>query len=175
MGMLASTRRWMHDRMTSDENISGTPKEKINDLNQALPQLTPEERSRNLQHLRAYVDYYHWGHQREAVPVATQRSFDALLKEAHRLNAVDQARTILYQHGGPPTRETVTTSLERSSQQREKQLAQAVQNGTPPIQQTTAGYRPGVEFSWRDLQPKVEQKQEQKQERAQGQGIGVSV
>src|SRR4051794_33155582 len=121
MPVIDNARRWLRDRTTTDENINGRPQDKIRALYDALVHLTPEERNRNLEHIKAYSDYYFQGHQREQVPAEIKQSYIALSKEASRLNTVDQAREVLFKYGGPPTRETIENSLERSVQQREKQ------------------------------------------------------
>jgi hypothetical protein len=163
MGMLDSARRKMRDLTTTDENISGTPKEKIRELSAALSDLTPQERQRNLEHIKAYTDYYYVGHQREKVPAEIQQAVNSLHKESNRLAVVDQAREVLQKHGGPPTRETLIDSLERSGHQ----LAHR-------------------EMSWKDLHPQQEKaqsqkqensrehKQEQKQSRSRGPGMEIS-
>jgi hypothetical protein len=175
MGMLDNARRWMNDRTTSDENIQGTPKEKIRELSEALPRLTAEERSRSLEHVKAYTDYYYAGHQREQVPPEIRQQVNAIHKEANRLAVVDQAREVLQKYGGPPTRETLVNSLERSSHQRERESTQY--RVEPLIHR---------EMTWKDLHPQQEksqaqtqgqsqeQKQEKKQSRSRGQGMEIS-
>jgi hypothetical protein len=175
MGMLDSARRKMRDLTTTDENISGTPKEKIRELSAALSDLTPQERQRNLEHVKAYTDYYYVGHQRERVPTEIQQAVNSLHKESNRLAVVDQARDVLQKHGGPPTRETLIDSLERSGHQRERESAQY--RVEPLVHR---------EMSWKDLHPQQEKaqgqkqensrehKQEQKQSRSRGQGMEIS-
>jgi hypothetical protein len=68
MGLLDAARRKLNDWTTSDENVDGIPKDKIRDLRSALGQMTKEERERNVQHVKAYIDYYYVTHQGERNP-----------------------------------------------------------------------------------------------------------
>jgi hypothetical protein len=120
MPLLDSTRRWIRDRTTDDELIQGKPIDKIESLSRVIVHLASEERQKNLEHLKAYIDYYYQGHHREQVPPETKQAFNNLSKEVSRLNVVDQAREILQQYGGPPTKETIQNSLERSAQQMQR-------------------------------------------------------
>src|SRR4051794_17325978 len=114
MGMLDNARRKVKDWTTPDENIQGTPKEKVRELSAVLGQLTPQERERSVQHVKAYLDYYFVTHQGEKrVPAEMQKDFRQLVEQSNRLTAVDNARVVLQQYGGPPTRDTLNESLER--------------------------------------------------------------
>ena len=159
MGMLDNARRWMKDRTTSDENIQGTPKDKIRELQTVLGQMTPPERERNIQHVKAYLDYYYIVHQGEKkLPLDQQRDFRHLVEQSNRLSAVELARMVLQQHGGAPTRETIEQSLERPAQQRDKEFSQY------RMEPLTSR-----EMSWKDLHPQQEKAKGQKQENSQEQ------
>jgi hypothetical protein len=123
MALVEETRRWVKDRLVEDENVNGRPHAKIRELSDALVHLTPGERKRNVEHLKAYVDYYYQGHHNEAVPVAVRHELGRIDRQIERLNTVDQARHILQKYGGPPTKETVAESLQRSALQRGKELS----------------------------------------------------
>jgi hypothetical protein len=176
MGMLDSARRKVRDWTTSDENIQGSPKTKIKELSAALGNLTPQERERNVEHVKAYLDYYYITHQGEKkIPAEMQTAFQQLAEQSNRLTAVENARLVLQQYGGPPTRETIHESLERSAHQRAKEFSQY------RIEPLTTR-----EMSWKDLHPQQEKSQAQKQgqsqeqkqartnKRSNGQGMEIS-
>src|SRR5690349_14087355 len=101
MGMLDDARRKMRDWATSDENIQGSPKTKIKELSAALGNLTPQERERNVQHVKAYLDYYYITHQGEKkIPLEIQKDFRQMVEQSNRLTAVENARLVLQQYGG---------------------------------------------------------------------------
>lgn len=157
MGMLDDARRKMKDWTTSDENIQGSPKTKIKELSEALSQLTPQERQRNIEHIKAYLDYYYVAHQGEKkIPVEVHKEFSKMVEQSNRLTAVENARMVLQQYGGPPTRETIENSLERSANQRAREFSQY------RVEPLTSR-----EMSWRDLQPQQDRKQEQAQTQTQ--------
>ena len=157
MGMLDDARRKVKDWTTSDENIQGSPKAKIKDLSEALPQLTPQERQRNIEHVKAYLDYYYVAHQGEKkIPLEVHKEFSKMVEQSNRLTAVENARVVLQQYGGAPSRETIENSLERSAHQRAKEFSQY---RVEPITSR--------EMSWRDLQPQQDRKQEQAQTQTQ--------
>jgi uncharacterized protein YdiU (UPF0061 family) len=126
MALVEEARRWVKDQFVQDENVNGRPQGKIRELSDALVHLTPAERKRNVEHLKAYVDYYYQGHHNEAVPAEIRQQLGRLDRQVERLNTVDQARQILQKYGGPPTKETVAESLERSARQREKEVVKTV-------------------------------------------------
>ena len=168
MGMLDDARRKMKDWTTTDENIQGSPKTKIQDLSAALAQLTPQERQRNIEHVKAYLDYYYVTHQGEKkIPVEVHKEFSKMVEQSNRLTAVENARIVLQQYGGAPTRDTLHESLERSANQRAKEFSQY------RIEPITSR-----EMSWRDLQPQQDRKQEQgqaqTQERTQTRAVEIS-
>ena len=121
MALVDHARRWVKDRMTQDENINGKPRDKIRNLSDAVHHMTPTERKRNLEHVNAYVEYYYQGHHKEAVPHEVRNELRSLNRQVERLNTVDQAREVLQKYGGPPTKETVADSLERSVRERAKE------------------------------------------------------
>src|SRR4051794_23239301 len=125
MGMLDDARRKMKDWTTLDEDIQGSPKTKIKEFSAALSQLTPQERQRNVEHVKAYLDYYYVAHQGEKkIPAEVHKEFSKIVEQLNRLTAVENARVVLLQYGGPPTRETIENSLERSASQRAKEFYQ---------------------------------------------------
>jgi hypothetical protein len=159
MGMFDEARRKAKDWTTSDENIQGSPKTKVRDLAAALPQLTPQERQRNIEHVKAYLDYYYVAHQGEKkIPVEVHKEFSKMVEQSNRLTAVENARVVLQQYGGAPTRDTLHESLERSAHQRAKEFSQY------RIEPLTSR-----EMSWKDLHPQQEKFQGQKQGQSQEQ------
>jgi hypothetical protein len=177
MGMLDDARRKVKDWTTSDENIQGAPKAKIRELSSALGPMTPQERERNIQHVKAYLDYYYIVHQGEKkIPAEIQKDFRQMVEQSNRLTAVENARVVLQQYGGAPTRETLNESLERSAHQRAKEFSQY------RIEPLTTR-----EMFWKDLHPQQEKSQAQKQgqsqeqkqartnKRSNGQGMEISV
>ena len=92
--MRDNARRWVRDQTASetviDETgqkrklIDETPQRKMDRLSEALPRLSAEERQDQLNHLKAYTDYYYKGHQREeTIPLEKQKSLDKLDKEGN--------------------------------------------------------------------------------------------
>jgi hypothetical protein len=168
MGMRDNARRNLRDWTTSDENIIGKPGErvgaferspeyKISKLSQALPKMTSEERAKNLQDLRTYIDYYHIVHQGEKqVPIEMNRAFREIAEKSNRLTLVENARLALELRGGPPTNRTIQESLERSAAQRAQTIEQYAVKPTL-----------GQEWTWRDLQPQQDRKQGQVQVQVQ--------
>ena len=125
MAVLDDARRWVKDRFVTDEHITTTPKAALRQLETALPDLSPGERQRNIEHVRHYTDSYYLGRHREAVPREVLATFSELTREATRLNAVDRARELVASYGGPPTRQTLADSLERSARERALRLENA--------------------------------------------------
>jgi hypothetical protein len=68
MPIFDDVRRWAKDKLSNDEYIDGTPKEKFQQLQGVLPQLSQGERTQNIEHVRAYATYYYEGRHNEAVP-----------------------------------------------------------------------------------------------------------
>lgn len=117
MPIFDDVRRWVKDRFGShDENINGTPHHWMRKAQEAFPEYSQAERQRNLEHLRAYATYYYKDH----VPAEIRQELTTMEHTAERLNAVDQARVVLEKYGGPPSRETIAESLERSMKERER-------------------------------------------------------
>ena len=121
MGVIDYSRRWLKDQLTHDENIDGTPEEKIKFLTANLKGMTVQERRTQVEHLKAYVDYYYVGHQNEAVPPKTKEEMRQLERTAEKMNLLDMALKTLDKFGGPPTRETVLDAVERSYKERAKE------------------------------------------------------
>lgn len=118
MPLIDDARRWLKDRLGQDEYIDGTPKQHIARIDEALAHLNTAERLRQLDHIRAYSDYYYQGRHKESVPGDVRQQLRTLENRIERLNAVDQARDILQKMGGPPSRQTIADSLDRSMRQR---------------------------------------------------------
>jgi len=55
------------------------------------------------------------------VPPEVRHELRSLHRQVEKLNTVDQAREVLQKYGGPPTKETVADSLERSVRERTKE------------------------------------------------------
>ncbi|HEX4772241.1 MAG TPA: hypothetical protein VH351_15500 [Bryobacteraceae bacterium] len=125
MAVLDDARRWIKDQFVTDEHVTMTPKAALRQLETALVDLSPGERQRNIEHLRHYADSYYLGRHRETVPREVLAAFSELTREATRLNAVDRARELVASYGGPPTRQTLADSLERSARQRALRLENA--------------------------------------------------
>jgi hypothetical protein len=121
MGMLDDARRWVTDRLSHDEYINGTPKEHMRTVDESLSQLSPNERLRNVAHVRAYSEYYYQGRHRESVPAEVRQQFAEMDRRIERLNAVDAARETLTGYGGPPSRDTVAESIDRSIKERQRE------------------------------------------------------
>jgi hypothetical protein len=139
MAVIDDTRRWLKDQFVTDEHITMTPKKAIRQLETALPDLSPSERARNIDHLRNYADSYYLGRHREAVPREVTATFAQLSKEAARLDIVDRAREVVASYGGPPTRQTIADSLERSAQERAIRLQNAVGSSVAPQSERVSG------------------------------------
>lgn len=121
MPLLDDARRWMKDRLTTDEMIHGTPKQHMAMLEDHLVNLTPAERLKEIDRLKAYTTYYYQGHHNESTPADFRQQMRTMDQRVERLNAVDAARETLQKYGGPPSRETIAESLDRSFREREKQ------------------------------------------------------
>lgn len=114
-----NARRWMKDQLAKpDELIQGTPQQKIRETYETLQGLTPDERTRAVEHVQAYATYYHQGRHNEFVPADTAREIFEMQRYSDRLTRVDQARTILERYGGAPSHRTLTEALERSQKER---------------------------------------------------------
>lgn len=120
MPILDDVRRWVKDRTTRDEYIEGTPSEKIGQLYQNLSHMTPSERDKGVEHIKAYATYYYKGHHNEPIPKEQIQQLYSLERRAHQLNDVDAARETLHRYGGPPTSDTIRESLERSETERQR-------------------------------------------------------
>jgi hypothetical protein len=139
MAVIDDTRRWLKDQFVSDEHITITPKQAIRQLETALPDLSPSERARNIDHLKNYADSYYLGRHREAVPREVAATFAQLSKEAARLDVVDRAREVVASYDGPPTRQTIADSLERSAEERAIRLQNAVGSAIAPQSARVSG------------------------------------
>jgi hypothetical protein len=111
-------KRWIKDRLSRDEDITVHPTKALQMVEQALPDLSATERQRNLDHVKAYADLYYQGRHDVEVPNEIRGIIDSLAKRAERLNVVDTAREIVVKLGGPPSRQTIQESLQRSGQAR---------------------------------------------------------
>lgn len=119
MAFLDDARRWVRDRFSSDEYINGTAKEHLANALASLPSMSHKERQHSIDHVTAYSEYY-YRHHGEVVPGDMRQQLSAAGKRVEQLNALDSAREVLKQYGGPPSKYTVSESLERSA----KELAQ---------------------------------------------------
>ena len=138
MAVLDDVRRWIKDRFVTDEHVTMAPKAALRQLETALADLSPGERQRNIEHLRYYSDSYYLGRHREAVPREVLVTFSQLTREATRLNTVDRAREFVASYGGPPTRQTVADSLERSARERAVRLENAAATAVTPQREREA-------------------------------------
>lgn len=129
MPFLQDTRRWIKDQFSHDEMITISPKKLLPDIENNLDKLTPKERTRMVQHIQAYSDLYYVGRHKETIPDEVREQLRTLERRTERLNTVDEARRILHQYGGPPTRTTVQDSLDRSYKERAKEFSFT----TPPV------------------------------------------
>ena len=128
---LEEVKRWAKDRLSHDEQISIHPSKAITSVNDVLVQLSASERKKNIENVKAYADLYYQGRHNMDVPKEVQQRIEQLEKRAERANVVDQARQTIAAYGGPPTKETIAASLERSRQERSlEQAPAAVKNTT---------------------------------------------
>lgn len=143
--MLAETKRWIVDRFSQDEDITVHPKKSLAAVETDLARLSPAERNRLIEHVKAYADLYYQGRHNVAVPEDVRARLGALERRAVRLNTVDAASEIVAKYGGPPTRETVIESLERSQKEwLGKQVKQAPYKAAAAQQQKSEGVSAGV-------------------------------
>ncbi len=127
---LEEVKRWAKDRLSHDEQISIHPNKAISSVNDVLTQLSASERKKNIENVKAYADLYYQGRHNRDVPKEVQQRIDQLEKRAERAHVVDQARQVIAAYGGPPTKETIAASLERSQQERTVQQAPAAAKST---------------------------------------------
>lgn len=119
--MFDNARRWVKDQISKpDELIEGTPQQKIREAHDTLQGLTPDERTRAVEHVQAYATYYHQGRHEEFVPPDTARAIYELQRYSERLTRVDAAREILERYGGAPSQRTLAEALDRSHKERER-------------------------------------------------------
>jgi hypothetical protein len=117
--MFDNARRWVKDQFSKpDELIEGTPQQKIRETHATLQGLTPDERTRAVEHVQAYATYYHQGRHNEFVPPDTAREIYNLQRYSERLTRVDAARGILERYGGAPSHRTLAEALDRSHKER---------------------------------------------------------
>jgi hypothetical protein len=115
---LQDARRWLKDQSSYDEHITVSPKTSIREAEKHLSRMNGDERTRTLNHLKAYADLYYHGRHNENVPVEVRGRLQNLDRWVDRLNTVDRARQIVAQYGGPPTKQTFLDSLSRTYKQR---------------------------------------------------------
>jgi hypothetical protein len=115
-------RRWWRDVRTQDENIKGTPERQIRDLERVFTSLTPDQQQREIDWRRKYANYYYLIHQGERTPQQIHQAFGRLTRAMQDQQLREDARRALHYYGGPPTRETLAESLERSQQEREREM-----------------------------------------------------
>lgn len=120
MPMLDEARRRIRDYFSHDEQITVRPAIAIQEIAANLSSMTAKERSRNVEHIKAYADLYYQGRHNENVPGDVREQLRFLERRTERLNTVDAARAIVEMYGGPPSRETVIESLERSEKERSR-------------------------------------------------------
>ena len=113
--------RWVRDQFSSDENISGTPRAAMKDLERSLMAMTAGERQDRFNHVNSYTEVYFKGHHKMDIPADERQQLKAMEKRIERLNTVDHHRKIVESYGGPPTSRTIEESLERSRDQRERE------------------------------------------------------
>lgn len=169
--MLAEAKRWLVDRFSHNEDVTNVrtstpggaeqgnwemdhpatrlrtvhPKESIAAVESDLARLTPTERSKLIEHVKAYANLYYQGRHNVAVPEDVRARVGALERRAVRLNTVDAAREIVAKYGGPPTRQTVIESLERSQKEwLGKQAKPAPHKAAAAQQQKSEGVSAGV-------------------------------
>lgn len=156
MAISDELKRWAKDRLSHDEQISIHPTKAITAINDALTNLSSAERKKNIEHAKAYADLYYQGRHNMDVPKEVHQSIQQLERRAERLNVVDHARQVVAAYGGPPTKETVAASLERSAQERAIQNAPATQTKTVDkgadlasvAANTLKGATPTIEKEW---------------------------
>jgi hypothetical protein len=124
MSLLRDANRWLKDRFSHDDGITVTPKVSIRHAEKHLGQMNATERERTLKHLKAYSDLYYQGRHNESVPYEVRSKLQAMERRIERLNTVDQARKIVQQYGGPPTRQTVMDSITRTAKQQVEEYKQ---------------------------------------------------
>jgi hypothetical protein len=124
MSLFRDAKRWVKDRFSHDDGITVTPKVSIHHAEKYLGQMNATERERTLKHLQAYSTLYYQGRHNEKVPFEVRTKLQAMERRIERLNTVDQARKIVEQYGGPPTRQTVMDSLTRTAKQQVEEYKQ---------------------------------------------------
>ena len=134
MAISDSLRRWWRDVRTRDENIQGTPEQQIRDLEKVFTKLTPDQQQREIDWRRKYANYYYLIHQGERTPQHIHQSFGRLTRAMQEQQLREDARRALHYYGGPPTRETLAESLERSQQEREREMGKYA---APAVQRET--------------------------------------
>lgn len=123
MPLLDEARRRIRDYFSYDEEISVRPSQALRDIEPNLGNMTATERTRAVEHIKAYSDLYYQGRHNERVPEDVSIRLRNLEHHAERLNTVDAARQIVKAYGGPPTRETVLDALDRSYKERHREQA----------------------------------------------------
>src|SRR5664279_2236970 len=118
MPLVDNARRWLRDRFAGDDGITVHPKVGLREVEANLANMTPAERQRNIQHVRAYASLYYQGRHNEFTPDDVVQTINRMDARAQRLDGVDRARQIVNEYGGPPSRQTVMDALDRSHQER---------------------------------------------------------
>lgn len=157
MAISDELKRWTKDRFSRDENITVTPAKALKSVDEILSELSSTERRRNIEHLKAYADLYYQGRHNMDLPKDVRDNITQLEKRAERLNVVDIAKDLVTKYGGPPSRQTIAESLERSAQERGRDISPVATSNKTPGRAGAAPDLPSVAAATLNtVEPKIE-------------------
>jgi PBP1b-binding outer membrane lipoprotein LpoB len=114
MPLFDEMRRRIVDAFSKNDGIKERPSVVLDELEKNAARLNAAERSRAMEHIKAYSNMYHLGRHNEPIPQDVRERIQTLDKRMGRLNTVDESRAVVERLGGPPSRAKVLEAVERS-------------------------------------------------------------
>ena len=94
-------KRWVKDQFASDPQITQRPKQVLERIEEALPDIQAGQRMQAVEYIKQYANAYYLGRHNHAIPQEVMHRVHELETRARRLDAVDQARAFLEKYGPP--------------------------------------------------------------------------
>ena len=96
-----AAKRWVKDQFARDPQITQRPKQVLDRIEHALPDIPAGQRIQAVEYIRQYANAYYMGRHNDAIPQEFVQRVAKVETRARRLDTVDQARAYLEKYGPP--------------------------------------------------------------------------
>ena len=96
-----AAKRWVKDQFASDNQITQRPKQVLDGIERALPDIPAGQRMQSVEYIKQYANAYYLGRHNHSIPQEVVQRVNELETRARRLDTVDHARAFLEKYGPP--------------------------------------------------------------------------